>query len=328
MLVLGVIAVIALSSLAYATVQYLKQEIRRTGKESRVNVSIDAPYGAIALSAGTAPGILAMYETDTKEDPQIHMRYSLSGATGLLKMIIGDDEGSLKERPLAIYHTSSPYSLAGISSANVIQSDYGYARVYGAQASASSTNSRSSIDAQGIESKVALTKEIPISLGADIGFGQSTLDLSGLLLQGARIETGASNTHITLRESNPAQMGLCEISAGVGECVADGLSYLNARKFDFNGGIGSYQLSFNGKLKQNMDAEISVGVGKVAINIPPEAGRVQVFYDDNFFSSCQLSGLTVKRDGYATSVGFDQSSAPILTLRLSTGLGKMIVSYR
>jgi hypothetical protein len=53
-----------------------------------------------------------------------------------------------------------------------------------------------------------------------------------------------------------------------------------------------------------------------------------VFYDDGLLSSFNFSGLTKRREGYATSVGFDQSTRPILTLRLSSGLGRMSVSYR
>jgi hypothetical protein len=68
-------------------------------------------------------------------------------------------------------------------------------------------------------------------------------------------------------------------------------------------------------------------MGKVAISIPPEAARVQVIYDDSYFSSFTFNGLNKRRDGYFTSVGFDQSRAPILTLRLSSGLGKMVVNY-
>jgi len=339
----NLLAVTLCSSLAYAAAQYLRQEIRKTGRERQLNFSIYAPYGGFYLSGGTSPGVLAVYETsaDNSDEPQVQMRYALSGSTGVLKMSIGADEGSLRERPLAVYRAASPFSVANFSPTNVIQSDYGFAKVLGDRDPWGTSLFNSSINTWAMDNgqsanlaeasataKVNVTKEFPLTFGAEIGFGEAVLDLSGLALQSASIETGASRSRIILREPNPVTMGLCEISAGVGQCVVEGLSNLNARRVEFSGGIGSYQLSFGGKLQQNMDAEVSVGVGKVAINIPPDAGRVQVFYDDGLFSSCQFSGLTKKRDGYATSVGFDQSTAPVLTLRLSTALGKMVVSYR
>ena len=123
-------------------------------------------------------------------------------------------------------------------------------------------------------------------------------------------------------------MSGCKISAGFGEFAMDGICNLNTNRFEFSGGVGYYSLGFDGKLKQNIDATIEVGLGKVAINIPPEAGRVRVLYDDSFFSSFAFSGLTERRKGYYTSIGFEQSNAPILTLHLSSGLGKMTVNYR
>ena len=122
-------------------------------------------------------------------------------------------------------------------------------------------------------------------------------------------------------------MGGCRINAGFGEFSMDGISDLNTDRFIFSGGVGYYSLNFNGTLTQNLDATVEVGMGKVAVNIPPEAGRVQIYYDDSYFSSFSFSGLSKRRDGYYTSGGFEQSKAPILTLHLSSGLGKMIVNY-
>jgi hypothetical protein len=144
----------------------------------------------------------------------------------------------------------------------------------------------------------------------------------------ANIQSSASRTHITSHTQNPVAMDACTINAGLGECIVDGICNFNCKTFSFSGGIGYCELHFTGNLQRNLDATVEVGCGKVVMNVPPTAGRVQVYYEDNMFSSFACLGLNKRRDGYYTSVGFDQSLAPVLTLRLSSGVGKMVVNYK
>jgi hypothetical protein len=177
-------------------------------------------------------------------------------------------------------------------------------------------------------SKLFLTTETPLSLSAQMGFGESYLDLTGLQLTSAFVETGASSSKIVCRKPNSNPMSTCIVNAGIGSFSMEGICFLNAGRYHFSGGVGYYKLNFGGKLQRSMDAIVEVGLGKVTLDIPADAGRVQVYYDDSFFSSFTFQGLNKRKEGYATSVGFDQSSAPVLTLRLSSGMGKMEVRYR
>ncbi|HEX5317406.1 MAG TPA: hypothetical protein VFX22_12225, partial [Candidatus Kapabacteria bacterium] len=95
----------------------------------------------------------------------------------------------------------------------------------------------------------------------------------------------------------------------------------------FHGAVGSYHLGFEGRLTHNLDAFVEIGLGMCSLSIPPTAGRVQVFYDDGLLSSFSFSGLTKIREGYARSPGFNYSTSPILTLHLSSGAGKISVTY-
>ena len=162
---------------------------------------------------------------------------------------------------------------------------------------------------------------------ADLGFGESFVDLSDLPVMSADIESGANQTTIVSRTPNTRNMSVCRVGAGIGQCNMSGIGNMNPEHFYFNGGFGSYHLSFDGEQHRDIDATIQVGLGKCSITIPPSAARVQVFYDDGLLSSYDFSGLTRRRDGYATSVGFDNSKAPVLTLRLETGMGRISVSY-
>jgi hypothetical protein len=154
------------------------------------------------------------------------------------------------------------------------------------------------------------------------------LDLSGLWLQNLNLETGANQARVFLKSPNPGSMESCSVSAGVGEFTMEGIGHLNTSKFEFNGGFGMYNLNFAGKVRKNLEANISVGLGKLAIRVPPDAGRLQVYYDDGVFCAYRFAGIVKRRDGYATSPGFDQSNAPVITLRITSGAGKVDVVYK
>jgi hypothetical protein len=330
LIILSSIGLLAASGVVFAIYKTIDYPVQRYGKETRLNVMMSVPYGSLTMLAGTKTSDVALLQMQSADEEMLpfHVRYSYNpiGTTGSLRMTIGSDEGMLEtNKPLAnAWKAGSNYSLA---STNAIHSDYGdlspssgtFDLMKPPPPAASEENDHATL---------FLTREIPVSISAQLGFGESLLDWTGLSLTSAYIETGSARTEIRLRGHNPIPMSFCKINAGFGEFAMNGISDLNADQFIFSGGVGYYSLNFNGKLTKNLDATVEVGLGKVSVNIPPEAGRVRVLYDDSYFSSFSFNGLTKRRDGYFTSVGFDESSAPILTLHLSSGLGKMVVNYR
>ena len=327
--VLTTVTFFAVTGGAIALYKTLDYPIERDGRETRVNVMMSVPYGALMLAAGTTPKNVALIRTQSgDEDPMpFHVRYSYNplGTTGNLRMTIGSDEGMLQTNPPLAHSWKANTNISPVNS-GTIHSDYGDISHSDGTFDIMAPSPLSFADA-GDLAKVFLTRDIPLSINAQLGFGESMLDWTGLSLTCANIETGTAKTEIHLHERNPIPMSACQINAGFGEFSMDGICNLNTEKFKFSGGVGYYSLNFSGQLSKNLEADVEVGLGKVSINIPPEAARVQVIYDDSYFSSFSFSGLTKKKDGYYTSVGFDQSNAPILTLKLSSGLGKMVVSY-
>ncbi|MEP7235694.1 MAG: hypothetical protein ABI778_10395 [Ignavibacteriota bacterium] len=316
---------------AFAVYKTMNYPVQRDGRETRVNVIMSVPYGSLTMAAGTKANEVAQLQTQSANDEnvplQVRYNYDPVGTTGTLRMIIGSDEGMLEtDKPLAqAWKANTHNALVGSGPQH-----YDFGDISRNNPSTFDLLSPAPLSArdESDRSKVFLTRDIPITISAQLGFGESVLDWTGLALGCAYVETGSAKAQIHIREHNKIPMSGCRINAGFGEFSMDGISDLNTDRFQFSGGVGVYKLSFNGTLSRNLDATIEVGLGKVAVNIPPEAGRVQIFYEDSYFSSFSFSGLTKRRDGCYTSVGFEQSKAPILTLRLSSGLGKMVVSYR
>lgn len=319
-------------------------------------VILDAPFGSVFLRPGTPPGVVATAESDEDEGDGngIRLRYGIRNQTiGILQVGVGTDEGMANPNELAgVWRAHSELGFSSVSQREFVPDMPSGAPQRSVQvsdlprpmtplaspfrlgrgpfqviATDAGTYLRP-VSERMSQTRLFITRDLPSTLNANLGFGEATLDVSSLPLLAAQIETGASKATIMSNAANPQAMNICQINAGIGECQVMGISNFNAAKFVFNGGVGSYQLGFGGHLSRNLEAFISVGLGTCKISIPPEAGRVQVFYDDGLLSSFTFNGLTKRREGYATSVGFDQSTRPILTLRLSSGLGKMSVSYR
>jgi len=354
----SVFALAVLGGLAAAVERYFTTHIDRKGPEQSLVFQLDAPYGSVNLRPGSELTDVATIETLVEDADARNCSWSYGlrdGTVGMLRIGIGTDEGMMAMPPIAMWHANSGFSLAADAAAP--QSDRGISMrpspffffsmppvydmpLHGTQRSGGfacarrpafrtiSTDAGTKIVADPPSgTQIYLTKDFPLVFIANFGFGQSKLDLSGLPLTNATIETGASQAFIYSNAPNPEPLQYCTVHAGIGSCTFLGISNLNADHFTFHGAVGSYHLGFEGRLTHNLDAYVEIGLGMCSLSIPPTAGRVQVFYDDGLLSSFSFSGLAIQRDGYARSPGFDHSNSPILTLHLSSGAGKMSVSY-
>ncbi len=337
-------AVVAIGGIAVALDHYSIIPIHRIGGENRLVFRLDAPFGSVDLRAGAGTNDVATVETLAEQGDNHNPQWSYglkNGSIGMLRIGIGTDEGMIAQPPIAMWETNSGFSPAV---AYAPQPDWGAAcppsffsfsmpsipsgQGWYPQMRVVSTDAGTVIVPQAKAStRITLTKDLPMDIDANLGFGESTVDLTGLPITNASIETGASRVQVCCNAMNPVALHNCRVRAGIGPCTFCGLSNLNADNLNFHGALGSYQLGFEGKLAHNMDAIVDVGIGMCSITIPATACRVQVFYEDGIFSSFSFPGLAYRRPGYESSVGFERSNSPILTLHLSSGAGKISVNY-
>jgi hypothetical protein len=352
----SILGVACVGGIAVALDHYITTPIRRHGTEKRINFRLDAPYGSLELLPGTSSADIATIESateDLRSRNNLITSYNVdNNSVGSLRVGIGTDEGMRSSPPLAMWYAHSGFvpasaraesdmgsrmrqsnfgfSMPRLGPANDFEQGFGRAQRFGSaqpHVLRVSTDAGTSVEAASpAGTRIHLTKDLPIDFSANLGFGESILDLSGLMLTNAMIETGASGANIFCNQPNPRTMHACSVRAGIG-CNFSGISNLNADRFKFEGAFGRYHLGFEGHLTHNLDAVVEIGVGMCFITIPPTAARVQVFYEPGILSSYVSSGLVKRRDGYETSAGFDRSTSPILTLHLSSSAGKMSVSY-
>jgi hypothetical protein len=169
-----------------------------------------------------------------------------------------------------------------------------------------------------------LSSAVPISFELELGAGQGEIDLTDLQVKDVKISTGASSVTMLCRKPNPISADDITIESGVSKFTATDLSNLNLRNLKLSGGVGSYKLDFDGKLRQNADVQIEVGLGSINVYVPKNV-PAKLVYDDNWLSSFKLDDDFEKtRSGVYETNDF-QDASKRLTIRMESGLGSVKV---
>ncbi|HAV24244.1 MAG: hypothetical protein A2X67_13680 [Ignavibacteria bacterium GWA2_55_11] len=184
-------------------------------------------------------------------------------------------------------------------------------------------------DEDGYERRIVVkcSYEVPLSIELELGAGKGELDMTGLQVQDLRVSTGASDVKLWCNQLNPILAEQVDIESGVSKFTAENLSNLNFRKLKFSGGVGSYNLDFGGRLQQDAEASIEVGLGAIVVNVPTDIDA-RLSYDDNWFSQFTLSSdFSRKKSGVYETEGYGDSRHR-LNLKIDSGLGSVKIRRR
>jgi hypothetical protein len=174
---------------------------------------------------------------------------------------------------------------------------------------------------------IKLGSNIPISLELELGAGKGDIDLTDLQVKDVKISTGASSVTMKCSKPNPIFADDISIESGVSKFTATDLSNLNFRNLKFSGGVGTYKLDFDGKLRQSAEVQIEVGLGSMNVYVP-QTIPAKLVYDDNWLSSFKLDDDFEKtRSGVYETSDF-QDASKRLTIRLESGLGSVRVQRK
>ncbi len=143
---------------------------------------------------------------------------------------------------------------------------------------------------------LALSPDVPVTLDAELGAAESSVELGGLALRAARYSTGASKSVVSFSRPNRVACDSLSFQAGAAEFDAVALGNANCRHVRFEGGVGAVMLDFTGAWRSDADARLHVAVGTLKLRLPRDLGVAITL--DRFLASFDQSGFTKRGDVY------------------------------
>lgn len=174
--------------------------------------------------------------------------------------------------------------------------------------------------------RLDVSPKVPVRFDIKFGAAEAELDLGGLNLTRAEINTGATDATVRFSTPTTGRCGDLTIHVGAAQFKTEQLGNSRCERFEFMGGVGDLTLDFTGDwgTQPRPRADISVGLGSLTLRLPRDVG-VQIDLA-RVFSTFDQSGL-IKRDGAYYSPNFD-SAAIKLRLNVKSALGSVNVEWR
>jgi len=161
-----------------------------------------------------------------------------------------------------------------------------------------------------IESPQRLTlriaPQVPSRIAVVLGAAEAEIELGGLSLSRADINSGAAKANLSFSRPNRIRCDRLMLKTGAAEFHAVGLGNSRCREVSFAGGVGDVLLDFTGEWNEGSvrQANINLGFGQLTIRLPQGVGvSVDV---DRFLASFDRAGLAKVGSDYQSA---DYSSA-------------------
>lgn len=163
----------------------------------------------------------------------------------------------------------------------------------------------------------------PIDLRLAFGAAEANIELGGLRIRNAEIQTGASKTTLRVSHPNPDSCRRISIQAGAARFEAIGLGNLNTRRFQLEGGVGEMILDFTGQWRGDTHGTVEMGLGTLTIRVPRGLGvRIR---KDGLLAPFDSEGLMKRGDAFYSD-GFERAPHK-LTLDVEAALGSIRVVW-
>jgi hypothetical protein len=141
-----------------------------------------------------------------------------------------------------------------------------------------------------------LGTRVPVDIDLAFGAAEAQIELGGLMVRSAKIQTGASQTTLRVSRLNRVQCRQLTVEVGAARFEAVGLGNLNLASLKVSGGVGEVVLDFSGTAKQDIEADVEMGLGSLVLRVPRGTGlRVK---KDGLLASFDSEGLVKRGDAY------------------------------
>jgi hypothetical protein len=169
------------------------------------------------------------------------------------------------------------------------------------------------------EWRLKFGEEALYTFDIEMGAADAELDFSNLKIQNLSITSGASKIVMNFLKPNPISMNTCEIEAGVSKFTAFDLLNANFEQFNFEGGVGDYELFFTGVPRRSATIEADVSLGSLTIYMP-ETIAYRVACDKSLFCSFSVDHASKNEDDSWYSDNFREKDA-FLDFYVNAGVG-------
>ena len=252
--------------------------------EQELKVTINAGYGDIYLSRGSGAELLhANIDAELKHDLDDYIEYSSRDNIGYLDISTSDEN----EKSNNDHNHSIHFNGFGTNTWDM-----------------------------------HFTDAIPISYDVELGVGKADFDFSGLLIKDLNLSTGASSVDMRFDKHNRSVIEDMNIESGVSKFHAEGLCNANFSHMKFQGGVGSYELDFGGKLDKEADVDIEVGLGSLTVIIPEHIGA-KIEYEKTIIAHISLADdfSEQEQNTYYSANYYDAPGK--LNMHIEAGLGSV-----
>jgi len=168
---------------------------------------------------------------------------------------------------------------------------------------------------------LTLSDQVPMDLELEFGAVRAGVDLGGLRLRTLDLTTGASEAELRVSEPNPEPMESIRLTVGAASLHATELGNLNVDELILEAGVGDVRLDFLGLVREETRIRAEMGMGRLEIRIPSEAGIRLV--RDSFLTTLDAPELVERNDAFFSS-NWDSSSMKV-RIEVKAAFGKVSV---
>jgi len=264
-----------------------KKEIGRT-TEKEINVVISTGFGKINVAKGE-PEKIVIAEGYYKDATTLPMtvEYDIRNRIGYLDLSLGEDDHSEHRK-------KGSFKFSGL---------------------------------EGGKWDLKFSTAIPISFDVELGVAKGEFDLTGLQVKDFKLSAGASDVAVTFNAPNTSSIDEMSIECGVGKFDGRNLGNANFKSFRFEGGVGAATLDFGGKIQNEVDVDVQVGMGVCTIILPKEVGA-RVFFEESLVSKIDCDkGIRASGDNEYVSDNY-KNAAGRMNIRIEAGLGSVKVKRK
>ena len=161
-----------------------------------------------------------------------------------------------------------------------------------------------------------LAPDIPLSLLANLGAAEASMDLGGTTLNDLTVRTGATRGTLTFSRPTVGRCQQATFTLGASNLEVRRLAAAGCSLVRVEGGVGGITLSFDGAWRRDASVEVELSMGTMTLRVPRDVAlRITAA---RFLTSLDAAGLT--RNGNVWSSEGFETAAHKLSVELKTSM--------